>query len=356
MDIDLLKKYFNNNCSPIELDEIVLWFKENAGDLNGRSMLKQLWDEIEDSKVKDVNFNHLLDKIHHRINIENSQKKISADKSRKGMITPLIRFLTKAAAILFIPLLLGTVYYYKKTEKELNQGQIYSEITSPNSSRTSFDLPDGSKVWLNNGSSLRFPVRFTGKYRIVELSGEAYFEVTHNQDKPLIVKSNDIQVKVHGTEFNVMAYPEDENITVTLKSGSISLQSVIGDYVKDLIMLKPRQQAVYNKKQKRLSYMNTIPEKFISWKDGKLIFIDDSMGVIISKLERWYNVDIELKDKELSKYTYTATFTDEQLPQVLNLLKVATPISYKSIKRKKLEDGSFSKKKVIISAKKTHSK
>ncbi len=352
MNIDLLKKYFNNKCTSVEVEEIILWFKDNAGGLDGRSMLKQLWNEVEESEVHNVNFDHLLDKIHHRINIENSKKKFPRDKSIKNVVRPLFPILTKVAAILFIPLLLGSLYYYSKNIRELNQEPIYSEITSPNGSRTSFKLPDGSKVWLNNGSSLRFPIRFTGKYRILELSGEAYLEVAHNSEMPLVVRTGDLQVMVHGTKFNVMAYPEDENIAVTLESGSISLQRVVENHVKDLIKLEPKQHAVFNKVQKELSYMTIKPEKFTSWKDGKLIFIDDPINLIMNRLERWYNVDIELKDKELSKYTYTATFTDESLKQILDLLRVATPIECQIIPSRKLEDGTFSKKKVIINLKK----
>ena len=303
MNIDLLKKYFNNTCTPDEVEEIILWFKNNANGIDGHLVLKQLWNELEISKVQKVNFDYLLAKIHHRINIENSKKKISAGKSKKNAIKPLISLLTRVAAILFIPLLLGSLYYYNKTISDFDQEQIYSKITSPKGSRTSFELPDGSKVWLNNGSSLGFPIRFTGDYRMLELTGEAYFEVVHNQDMPLIVRSNDIQVKVHGTEFNVMAYPEDENIEVTLQSGSVSLQKVNmkNNRIQNLIKLKPNQHAVFNKKQKELSYMTIKPDKFTSWKDGKLIFIDDPISQIMKRLERWYNVDIQLKDKELSK-------------------------------------------------------
>jgi len=303
---------------------------------------------LEETENQKVNFDHLLDKIHHRINIEDAKKRYSHTKRKNGTQGRIINFLVKAAAVLFIPLLLGSLFLYNKAISELNQEQIYSEITSPNGSRTSFELPDGSKVWLNNGSSLRFPIRFTGDYRELELMGEAYFEIVHNQNKPLIVKSADLQVIVHGTKFNVAAYPEDDNIAVTLQSGSISLQKLNKKHIQNLIKLKPNQHAVYNKDKKELTYMNIKSEKFTSWKDGKLIFIDDSIDEIMKRLERWYNVDIELKDKELSKYTYTATFTDEQLEQVLDLLKIATPIQYKIIRSKKLKNGSFTKKRVII--------
>jgi len=351
MNIELLKKYFNNNCSPEEVDIVVEWFKTNAGDSKGRSVLKQLWNEMEEDEVNDVDFDQLLDKIHHKINIQNTQNINHSQTQKKGVIKSLMPFIVKIAASLFIPLLAISLYYFSKdvlyTEKP-----VYSEITSPNGSRTFFELPDGSKVWLNNGSSLRFPNKFTGSCRILELKGEGYFEIAHNNKMPLVVKSGDLQVMVHGTEFNVMAYPDDDDLSVTLVKGSVSLQKIKeNNKVKELLRLKPDQQAIYNKTNNEVDYMKVNTEKYISWKNGTLIFIDDPIDVVMQKLERWYNVDIKLKNKELSKITYTATFTDETLQQILQLLSIATPIEYKIFKNHKLNDGSFSKKKVEISLK-----
>ena len=334
-----------------EVDEVVEWFKTNASDSNGRMVLKQLWEEVEESPVNDVDFNQLLDKIHHRINIENSLT-VKEENNQKKIIKPFFSFVVKMAASLFIPLLAISLYYYSNN-KVNSENIVYSEITSPNGSRTSFELPDGSKVWLNNGSSLRFPNKFTGSCRVLELKGEGYFDIAHNDKMPLVVKSGNVQVMVHGTEFNVMAYPNDNDISVTLVKGSVSLQKITkNNEVKNILTLKPNQQAIYDKMDNKVDYMKINPEKFTSWKNGKLIFIDDSIDVIMEKLERWYNVDIEINDKELSKITYTATFTDETLQQILYLLKMATPVEYKIHQSHKLNDGSFSRRKVEIFCKK----
>jgi hypothetical protein len=286
MNIELLKKYFNNTCLPEEVDEVVLWFKTNTNDIEGRSVLKQLWEELEESEVHDVDFDQMLDKIHHRINIENSKVEDISQMGKKNVIKPFFSVIIKIAASLFIPLLAVSLYYYSR-DISYNDKQTYSEIISPNGSRTTFELPDGSKVWLNNGSRLKFPIRFTGDYRNLELSGEAYFQIAHDKDRPLVVKTGELQVMVHGTEFNLMSYPNDDDIVITLESGSISLQkqtSKIGS--KDILRLKPNQQAIYNKTIKGVEYMNVNPEKFTSWRNGKLIFIDDPIDVVMDKLER----------------------------------------------------------------------
>ena len=350
MDIKLLKKYFKNECTPDEVDEVFKWFETNAKNKGGRILMEQLWSEIEDRKVEEVDFDNLLDKIHHQINIETAEEEFSHQKLKTLRVAA--NYFVKIAATLFIPLMILSSYLFYQKIKEKNE-VIYSEITSPLGSRTSFELPDGSKVWLNHGSSLRFPLKFNGSYRELELKGEAYFEIVHNEKQPLIVKTNDIQVKVLGTKFNVMAYPDDQDIEVTLKSGKVAIQRP-GKYgsSENLLVLRPNQQAIFNKKEKTIKYRSIRTERFISWKDGKLIFINDPINLIMKRLERWYNVDIVLKDKELYNYTYTATFTDEQLTQVLDLLKVATPIKYKIIPSKKLKDGSYTRQKVIISLKK----
>ena len=352
MDINLLKKYFSNECTHEEVDEVFRWFKSNAGNMGGRSLMKYLWDEIEDRNVDEVDFEYMLNKIHHRINVEEANSVFTGRRVVRERLRIIANGFMKVAAILFIPLMILSLNFYLDTTKR-DKDVIYSEITSPFGSRTSFELPDGSKVWLNNGSSLRFPVRFNGKFRELELKGEAYFEIVHNEKQPLIVKVNNVQVKVLGTKFNVMSYADDQNIEVTLKSGRVAIQKLSKDgSARNLLVLKPNQQAVFNKKAKSIKYRNIRSEKYISWKDGKLIFINDPIDLIMKRLERWYNVDIILKDKELSNFTYTATFTDEQLTQVLNLLEVATPIKYKIIPSRKLKDGSYTRQKVIISLKK----
>jgi len=351
MNIELLKKYFSNKCTEAEVDEVFEWFKTNAGGIGGKTLMKNIWDDIEERKVDEVDFEYMLNKIHHRINIENANKDFKNGTTNRFRLRILVNSFMKVAAILFIPLLVLTVNFYIDGIKS-SKGVIYSEITSPYGSRTSFELPDGSKVWLNYGSSLRFPIKFNSKFRELELKGEAYFDVVHNEKQPLIVKTGSIQTKVLGTKFNVMAYADEKDVEVTLQKGKVAIQKLNNDgSARNLVVLHPNQQAVYDKTRKLIKYRNIKTEKYISWKDGKLIFIDDPIDVIMKRLERWYNVDIILKDKELSRFTYKATFTNEQLTQVLDLMKIATPINYKIIPGKKLKDGSFTKQKVIITLK-----
>jgi ferric-dicitrate binding protein FerR (iron transport regulator) len=175
----------------------------------------------------------------------------------------------------------------------------YNSISTPKGGQYQVVLPDGSKVWLNAVSSLRFPTSFTGNERKVELSGEAYFQVAKNAATPFkvlvsnqvgteVVKPDQLEVEVLGTEFNLMAY-QDENIEkATLISGAVKVR--IGDTQKTLA---PNQQAFLDKKSSSLSLIDSINvEETIAWKDGYFQFQDASIGSIMRQAARWYDVEV----------------------------------------------------------------
>jgi len=359
MNKELFTRFINNECTPEEIDSVVQWLENKAGTIDGKAFLRQIWNNFPQNDIPpSIDYERILDSVHHDISLSRSDKRklISPiDISRQKAKWRFFSILSKIAAVLFLPLLLYFMYTYIITDKPVLSETIKPvpvniEVKSPMGSKTYLELPDGSKVWLNYGSSLKFPQKFTGQTRTVELHGECYFEIAHNEQKPFIVETGKLQILAKGTEFNLMAYPEDAVIETTLKSGKVILRRKVSDgNVQQIFEMEPNHHATYLKEEKELTYSIENLDKYISWKDGILIFRDDPISDIVKKLSRWYNVDIQLKDKELSKYTYTATFVDETLPQILELLKIATPIKYTISSRIKQEDGSFSKRKVTIS-------
>jgi len=359
MNKELFTRFINNDCTPEEIDRVVRWLQNGAGTIDGKAILRQIWNDFPQNDIHpSIDYERILDSIHHDISLSRSDKikLISPVRmSQKKVKWRVFSILSKIAAVLFLPLLLYFMYTYIITDKPILSETIKPvpvniEVKSPLGSKTYLELPDGSKVWLNYGSRLKFPQKFTGQTRTVELQGECYFEVAHNEQKPFIVETGGLQALVKGTEFNLMAYPEDAVIETTLKSGKVILQRKISDgNVQQIFEMEPNNHAIYYKEEKELTYSIENPDKYISWKDGILIFRNDPINDILKKLSRWYNVDIQLKDEELSKYTYTATFVDETLPQILDLLKIATPIKYTISSRIKQENGSFSKRKITIS-------
>lgn len=282
------------------------------------------------------------------------QKKIHGTK--KGNKRSIVFYLERAAAILFLPLLITSLAYYFINKSAIEQPFTYNEIDNAFGTVSKLTLPDGTRVWLNSGSQFKYPLFFTNKVRKVYLTGEAYFEVAKNKKKPFVVVTSDVDVMATGTVFDVMAYDNDDNIQATLISGRISLakETNSSSIPTPIISVDPGQIATLNKEKKKINIAKTDVTKIISWKDGKLIFENDPMDVVIKKLDRWYNTNIILIDDELKTYRYTATFEGETLTQILELLKHSAPIEYTIFPRKKNNNNTFTKGKIEIRIRKDY--
>ena len=273
------------------------------------------------------------------------------DKKQFPTIRKLTSILTKAAAVLFIPMLAYTTWvYFDKEQLESKHTQLVEntenqEITviAPIGARTIVDLPDGSKAWLNSGSELTYPAIFRGNERKIRIEGEAYFKV--QKDKlPFVVQNFGPAIKVYGTEFNVNSYRNEDQVTVALVEGKISMLHNGKER-----FLAPGQVSYFNKTKNEIEIKSENIERFVCWRDGKFILRDASLNSILRILQRQYNVTIDLSQPELGKYKYNATFQDEGLEQILELLELSAPINYKYEKQNLQSDGTYPKFKIIIS-------
>jgi ferric-dicitrate binding protein FerR (iron transport regulator) len=214
------------------------------------------------------------------------------------------------------------------------------------------EFGDGTKVWLNHGSKLRYPYRFDSKNRKVFLTGEAYFMVAHNKNVPFIVGTRNLDIKATGTEFNVSAYPSDDIVETTLVEGQIDIYETGSDI--RIKTLEPGECIKYNSQRNNCTMESGDIQKYIAWKDGLLIFKNDSISEIAKKLERWYNVDVKIVNENVKEFTCTGTFSEETLSQVLELMSLPSPVSYKLTPKVRYPDGSFSKQSIIIGIKKPY--
>lgn len=189
-------------------------------------------------------------------------------------------------------------------------------------------LPDGSRVRLNSASSLRCPERFAAESRVVELSGEGFFEVVGNPDWPLFVKTTKgVTVKVTGTKFNVSAYEDDEALKLTLVEGNVTLIHDASDRHFDV---RPNEEMVFYTGRKVQPLKKAVDvQPAIVWKDGILLFENARMDGVVKKLERWYGVSITVQDPAILSMQFTASFESESLSQVLQLLKITSKIDYR---------------------------
>ena len=264
-----------------------------------------------------------------------------------------LQFFQRAAAVLLLAVLFSSayIYYYNATGFSNRNGHpvIVQEISTIYGMRTKFQLSDGTWVNLNSGSKLIFPTEFEGKTRKVELVGEAFFDVTPNPAKPFIVKASEIDVRVLGTAFDLQAYPGTNKISATLVHGKIVLERESGGISKQIAELKPSDRAIFKTDEKVVNVsVEEDLDKFIAWKDGKLVFFNDPIENVAEKLGNWYNVTVKINNIKLKKYRFTATFKDEPIEQVLDLLSKSSPIKYQIKKANRLADNSYSTREIIF--------
>jgi transmembrane sensor len=206
---------------------------------------------------------------------------------------------------------------------------IYNELRTPRGGGYNLRLADGTGVWLNAGSSLRFPVSFSGSTRQVYLEGEGYFEVSHN-GKPFIVSSENMNIEVLGTSFNVMAYPDESEMKTTLVEGKVRIAIPDINGSSSIPMeLEPSQQAVLNKASGRLSVGEVNTSYYTSWMRGKMEFNNESLDVVMLKLARWYDFEYEFEYPEARDFHFTARLNkDEQISTILEMLEMTTRVKF----------------------------
>ena len=201
----------------------------------------------------------------------------------------------------------------------------YNILSTPMGGEYQLVLPDGSKVWLNSGSTLRFPTTFIGSERIVELKGEAYFDIAKNSKMPFLVRTNNaMDIKVLGTQFNVMAYDDEKNINTTLIEGSVEVLKGSGK-----TMLKPGQEAILNRGSGNIKVAQADLEQAIAWKNGYFIFYNENIENIMRKVSRWYNVDIVYQGN-LSNKDFVGTISrNKNVSELLKMLELTGAIHFR---------------------------
>ena len=185
--------------------------------------------------------------------------------------------------------------------------------------------------------------------RLVELNGEAYFQVAQNKQKPFIVKSGNMLVEAVGTEFNCLSFKNDSIHETFLSEGKVNILSENENGRVLLGSLSPNQMAVFDVQNSTLKVRKVDPEKHIAWKDGRIVFKNDMLADVLLRLERWYNVKFVYDKKMMSDYAFTGSFVGEELKQILNFIELTTPITFEIMKAEKDEDPMYPKTILIKS-------
>ncbi len=347
MDIDkktgrILANSILGRISPKERAQLDAWIAADPEHRKEADAYRQIWE-----KSKRLVYGESIDLEYF---LRKTKRRISEFHRKRRII-----YFRQAAAILLLTISFTALIQYLQN-RNLNVAgdeQGYMEVKTACGMQTSFTLPDGTEVWLNSGSILRYPGSFNNRRnRNIELRGEGYFKVTRNAGQPFVVKTPGIDIKVLGTEFNVSAYDDFNSLTVALESGEVSIFSNAGHQQKELLVMRPNEVIEYNREENRFYHIREKSlDKYTAWRNGIIMFYGDPVETVVHKLEKWYNVEIRLADQELTRYRFTATFENETIDQVLNLLSMSTPLTYTMIPATKNPDHSFSKRVIIISNK-----
>lgn len=367
----LIIKFLQNQCSN---DEIVLlseWIKKHPDNKAFFAQEETLWNSIEINTNTDrVNADKEWDKLSAFIEKEEHKPLIKIKKKKQAFN---IKAFLRVAAVVLISFGLSWFAFYTYYQNELKESEGMLEVSVEKGSKSLVKLTDGTTIWLNSETTIRYPDKFANNQRDVYIEGEAFFEVAKDKTRPFIVHTSDMDMVVLGTSFDVKSYPDEGTIETTLIEGSLRIEKELKSGKKQFISLKPNQRVTFikekgrillkdlnkkedlksnNKKDESIDKQNEAelpilkrkeeilvsenidPEVFVSWKNNKLIFKDESFESIAVKLERWYNVKIIIKNEKLKSYRFTGVFENETVEQAISALQLTTSFKYKFDKNK----------------------
>ena len=316
---DILIRYIDGMLTEEEAVEVKNW---RAASLENEKLLEQVYFTAQVASrlkvMRTVNPDEALSRFKSRIH----------KKEKRLALRQVLGVIQRAAAVLFIPVFLLSAYLFIQQ----GQGNVRTLAVRTNPGVVSaFDLPDGSKVWLNAGSSLKYPTQFNDKQRVVSMQGEAYFEVAKDPSKPFQVEMNGASITVLGTHFNVKADAESDDITATLVEGSIRFEGA-----KQNIVMTPNQQLTFNRSTNKVDVKEIDTDTFTAWKDGLLKYKSIPFVELIKELQSAYKVEIQIDSQELKNpaVTVSGTFSQEQsIEQILKVISRSLPIRWHNSER-----------------------
>lgn len=247
----------------------------------------------------------------------------------------------RIAAVIVLSISISILWNLGSTIGKTKLDSTFCEVIVPIGEKSQIILPDGTHVWINSGSRFKYPTLFGANSREVFLQGEAYFDVTKQNGKTFVVNTSDVKVKVLGTAFNVKCYPGDTKTSTTVVRGLVQVEKLMGK--KEVTLIKPSEMAVVmhsksnsildlkeNKEAKIIMVNHINPEVVTCWKDHLLVFSDEPLEDMAVKMERWFNIKILIPDNKLRTERYNGKFVrNETIYQVLEAIKLTTPITYK---------------------------
>lgn len=335
----IIVRYLLKEADAAERKYLIKWLKEDILNQHYFFAFKDLWDKSGKNINDNIKTGESWNVVKEHINKEYNKKSTSGKT---------IRLLLYAATIVLLSMLGFVAYFLSQRNLKTEATVKYTQIETENGNKKEITLPDGTKVWLNSGTTFIYGDNYGENYREVSLVGEAFFEVARDESKTFIVKAGELTIKVLGTSFNVNCYPENKVVETTVISGIVSIENEKTDEESDIVILNKLEKGTYMKDQQRMlierKTENNTPRPLAlnkitlneeetnliaSWKDQTLSFDNETFEEMAVKLQRWFNVSITIEDSNLKNYRYKGKFENvRSIYQVLEVVKLATPITY----------------------------
>lgn len=314
---NIISRYFRGQLSDNEYELLANYLQDSTN----REFFEQAKQEWNLDPEMEETGKTIWKRLEFKINRQNTTK-FKMPVTRRLWVQ-----VASAVAILILGFLGGGLITYFISSNPINQEQLVFE--TPRGEKSMVKLPDGSEVWLNANSRLVYN-SFSSTHRQVELKGEAFFKVKHNAKAPFVVKTNECSVEDLGTTFNVMAYDEFGRKEITLLNGKVNVQAE-----GEAKVLKPGESLIL--KDHKMQIKEVDASQSALWVDNKFNFKNIPLSELMKRLENWYDVDITLVNKSGREVNYTGTFKNEEtIWQVLDAIKVYTPIQYHKTELRKI--------------------
>jgi len=305
----------------------------------------EIWQQAEiHTRPYSYNADQAWQKISQRLSLKENVSRdiILLNKSQ-------FRLFVAAASLIFLIMLGGISFQLFRKASVQQQLKNQTIISSNIGEKSHIFLSDSTEVFLNSKSMLSFGGSFNIRDREIYLSGEAFFNVSSNAQKPFVVNIDKLQITATGTRFNVSGYNDDNRIEATLEEGHI----YVSVEEEKKIYMKAGEQLVYYRDSKEVVLHQVLTNTYTAWKENELRFMDAPLEEVMRKIGRKFNVDIEIENQQISNLKYTATFIDESIEEILQMLKMVSPIDYKIYKHPSAKDEEYRRPKIVISAKNT---
>ena len=308
---NLAEKYFAGDITKAEISELAGWIRNNV-------QLSDWWEEEFEKSDTDIS-PVLRDKMFERIKAEVLNEQPAVERTPGKTLVPAW---ARWAAMIRIPICIAFFTYNILSISDTDTRSPFI-VKADKGDKATVVLPDGTDVILNSASQLSYLRDFGKNERRVQLDGEGYFQVAHDTRRTFIVQVGELEVKVLGTVFNVCAYNNEQDVTVVLLEGKVSVQTPSSS-----LIMKPGEKMNYNKSTHKLTTEKVYPEDYVTWTKGSLYFQNESLDNIMKALSRAYDVTIRIDSPRIAEERFTGTIPGGGIQNALNIIMLTSPFRY----------------------------